>query len=471
MSWMDLLALTPQLILVLGATTLLLGGAWFPAPRPLLAGAILVALLAALAAGTVPPPVPEISALFHATPYARFFTVLWCLLGACGLLISVRFVMDHRLPAAEYVSLILFAVTGMTLLSAASSLIGLFLGLEAFTLAFYILIACRRDCDLSAEAALKYLILGAVATGFLAFGIALVYAASGSLHIPEALQGLQSAGGMRAWGFLGWGLVLCAVGFKISLAPFHLWTADVYQGTPAPVAALLATGSKGAVIAAVVGMMMSGAPLWRDMSSLLWVLAGLTMLAGALGALPQTNIKRLLAYSSVVHMGTVLVGLLPESRAGLTATVFALVVYVLASLGCFSVLASLADQRGEPQDFADWRGMGRRYPVRCSALALLLLSLAGLPGTAGFMAKFAIFHAAIQADLIGLALLGILASLISFAFYLKLIMLFFMDEDSTSARSSGSVFEHAVLAVCTSAVLLFGFFPAPLFNLIDLLFP
>jgi len=471
MSWFDLQGLIPQLILLLGATTLLLLGAWFRQPRPLLVGGVLTTLLAALAAGYLPPPAAEISGLFHSTPYARFFTIFWCLLGSCGLLASVRFVVEKRLPSGEFVGLVLFAVTGMTLLSASSSLIGLFLGLEAFTLAFYVLIAINRRCPFSAEAGLKYLLLGAVATGFLAFGIALVYAASGTFHLPEALQALTVDGSMRPWGLLGWGLILCAIGFKISLAPFHLWTPDVYQGTPAPVAALLATGSKGAVVAALVGMLIYAGPVWHDLAGLLWTLSALTMLVGALGALPQTNFKRLLAYSSVVHMGTVLVGLLTQSSAGLAATTFYILVYAVASLGCFTVITSFAGHSGELQEFADLRGLGRRYPLRCAVLALLLLSLAGLPATAGFIAKFAIFHAAIQAGLSGLAVLGILASLISFAFYLRVIMLLFMEEESSQLANRGSGCEHAVLAVCASVVVIIGLLPNPLLDLISRLLP
>ncbi|MDT8440621.1 MAG: NADH-quinone oxidoreductase subunit N [Desulfuromonadales bacterium] len=471
MTWLDLLGLIPQLLLLVGATTLLLAGAWYREPQPLFAGGVLVALLAALAAGTCPPPTTEIAGLFHSTPYARFFTIFWALLAACSLLLSLRFVTEQGLPAGEYIALVLFAATGMTLLSAASSLVGLFLGLEALTLAFYILIACNRRCPFSAEAGLKYLLPGAVATGFLAFGIALIYATTGTFALPDALHGLQGESGLRPWGLLGWGLFFCAVGFKISLVPFHLWTPDVYQGAPAPVAGLLATGSKGSVVAALIGMLLVAGPLWHDLTGLLATLAAVTMLTGAFTALVQTNLKRLLAYSSVVHMGTLMVGLLTQTPAGLAASIFYIVVYVIASLGCFSVIVSFAGPNGELQELENWRGLGRRYPVRGTVLALLLLSLAGLPATAGFMAKFAVFHAALQAGLLGLTLIGLCAALVSFAFYLRVIMLLFMADESSASQPAGSVHEHAVLAVCASAVVLFGLFPGILFDLIQRLLP
>jgi NADH-quinone oxidoreductase subunit N len=472
MSLSDLLAMLPILILAFGATAILMAGAWYREPLPLLAGGIVTALLGALSAGLVTPPVPEIAGLFSAGGYARFYTIVWSLLAAVGLMTGSRYIIEKRIGAGEYVSLVLYAAAGMALLSSATHLIGLFIALETFTLAFYILIASNRNCALAAEAGLKYLLLGAVATGFMAFGIALIYAASGSLVLPDAVMRLKAeTGELQAWGLLGWGMILIAVGFKISLAPFHLWTPDVYQGAPAPVTGLLATGSKGAVVAALVGLLAMSGPVWNDLTDLVWLLAALTMLAGAFGALGQSNLKRLLAYSSVTHMGTLLVGVLCQTSEGFAATTFYVVVYVVTSLGAFAVIASLADGRGEPMTFDQWRGLGYRHPVRCGVLVLLLLSLAGLPATAGFMAKFAVFYAALQSGYIGLLMIGILASVISFAFYLRVTMLLFQPDEQASSWHQGSVFEHTVLAVCSSAVLVLGLFPGLLFGLIRQLLP
>jgi len=472
MSLLDLLAMLPILILVFGGTAILMAGAWFRQPVPLLAAGTVTALLAALAAGTVPPPVNEIAGLFSAGGYARFYTILWSLLAAAGLMVASRYIIEKKIGPGEYVSLVLYAAAGMALLSSATHLLGLFLALETFTLAFYILIASNRRCALAAEAGLKYLLMGAVATGFMAFGIALIYAASGTLALPDAVVRLTTeTGQLQAWGLLGWGMVLIAVGFKISLAPFHLWTADVYMGAPAPVGGLLATGSKGAVVAALVGVLAMAGPVWNDLVDLIWLLAALTMLVGAFSALSQKNLKRLLAYSSVTHMGTLLVGLLCQTSEGLAATTFYVVVYVIASFGAFAIIASLADERGEPMEFDQWRGLGYRHPVRCGVLALILLSLAGLPATAGFMAKFAIFDAALKSGYVGLVVIGIFASVISFAFYLRVTMLLFQSEESAPRWHKGTAPEHAVLAVCASAILLLGLFPGILFNLIAQVLP
>lgn len=472
MTLLDLMALLPVLILVFGGTTILMVGAWFREPLPLFAGGVVIALIAALSAGMMAPPVPDVVGLFSSNGYARFYTVFWSLLAVAGLTLGGRYVVQKRIGAGEYVSLVLYAAAGMALLSSAIHLLGLFLALETFTLAFYILIASDRGSALAAEAGLKYLLLGAVATGFMAFGISLVYASSGSLSLPEAMNGLTAdTGGLGSWGLLGWAMVLVAVGFKVSLVPFHFWTPDVYQGAPAPVGALLSTGSKGAVIAALVGLIAISGPVWQSFIELIWVLSAITMIVGALGALAQTDLKRLLGYSSVTHMGTVFVGLVCQTKEGLIATSFYTVVYVITTLGAFAVITSLADEKKEPLSFSNWNGLGYRFPWRCGVLVLFLLSLAGLPATAGFMAKFVIFKAALEAGYIGLVSVGVLSSLISFAFYLKITMLLFQGQETSHNWHPGTPFEHAILAVSCSAVLIFGLFPGLLFDMIRLVLP
>jgi NADH-quinone oxidoreductase subunit N len=471
MTLLDLIALTPILVLVMGATALLMVGAWHHEPRPLMVGGIAVALLAALTAGIVAPPNAEIAGLFSNSPYARYFAILWALVAALILMLSLRYTSERHFAAGEYVSLVLFSAAGMALLSGAASLIGLFLSLESFTLALYILVSFHRNDDGGAEAGLKYLVLGAVATGFMAFGIALIYAASGTFHLPEALQGLQAGAHLRPWGLLGWGLLLVALGFKISLVPFHLWTPDVYQGAPAPVTALLATGSKGAVCAAVT-LLLAGAPdAWRDLVPLLWLLALVTMLVGSFCALAQENLKRLLAYSSMVHMGYLLIALLAGNRAGFSAVIFYLTVYTAASLGLLGVMASLSTAHSEPQELALWRGIACRYPIRGAVMTLCLLSLAGMPLTGGFIGKFVLFHAAIKGGFIWLAIVGILASLISFAYYLRVVLLLYRDDETAPALHPGTATEHAVLLVCSTATLLLGIYPGPLLDLAAALIP
>lgn len=466
MTWPELLALSPVLILALGSTCLLLVGAWWSAWRPLLLAGAVAGLAAALTAGLHVPPVTEAAGMFGTGPYARFFAVLWSLAGALTLLVSLRYGKERRFPGGEYASLVLFAAAGMVLLSSATSLVGIFLGLETFTLVLYILIAFDKEAPAGAEAGLKYLVLGAVATGFLAFGIALIYTASGTFHLPEAMAGIADGKALRPLGLAGWAMLLVAIGFKVSLVPFHLWTPDVYQGAPAPVAGILSTGSKGAVFAALIPLVAGMARGVESLVPLLWALSTLSMLVGTLCALRQENIKRMLAYSSVVHMGYLLIALLAGEGNGWSAVVFYLVVYAAATLGAFAVIVALAGPRDEPQTYQQLRGIGYRHPFRAAALAVFLFSLAGIPPAAGFIGKFAIFSAAIGGGYIGLAVLGILASLISLYYYLRPVIAMFMAIEEHALAPSGSAEEHAVLAVCLGATLGLGVFPGPLLDLI-----
>lgn len=471
MTWNDLAALTPILILALGSVAILMLGAWWPKRRELMMLGSLVAGVSALAAIGLRPPVEEISGLFGAGPYARFFTVLWALVAALTLVFSRRYGDERRFSGGEYTALVLFAAAGMALLSGATSLVGLFLGLEAFTLVLYILIAFHRDDDAGAEAGLKYLVMGAVATGFLAFGIALIYTSTGTFHLPEALGGLDPASGMRPVALLGWAMLILALGFKVSLVPFHLWTPDVYQGAPAPVAGLLATGSKGAVFAALLGLV-AGLEAGRDdLVPLLWLLCVLSMLVGTFCALRQDNLKRMLAYSSIVHMGYVLMALLAAGPAGRTALVFYLVAYTAMTLGAFGVLASFSRASGEAQWLEDYRGLGYRHPLRGAALAIFLFSLAGVPPSAGFIGKFAIFVAALDAGFVALAVLGVLASLISVYYYLRVVVVLFMSAAEAPPLHGGSRGEGAAIALCMLATLGLGILPAPLLDLIGRLIP
>ncbi|WP_305041317.1 NADH-quinone oxidoreductase subunit N [Geoalkalibacter sp.] len=471
MTWNDLVALFPILILALGSAALLMLGAWWPRGRELMGLGSLVAGLSVLAAIALTPPVTEISGLFGAGPYARFFTALWALVAALTLLLSRRYGAERRFSGGEYTALVLFAAAGMALLSGATSLVGLFLGLEAFTLVLYILIAFHREDDAGAEAGLKYLVMGAVATGFLAFGIALIFTSTGTFHLPEALSGLDPASGMRPVALLGWAMLLLALGFKVSLVPFHLWTPDVYQGAPAPVAGLLATGSKGAVFAALLGLTAGLEVGWDDLVPLLWLLCVLSMLVGTFCALRQDNLKRMLAYSSIVHMGYALMALLAAGPTGRTALVFYLAAYTAMTLGAFGVLTSFSRASGEAQWLGDLRGLGYRHPLRGAALTIFLFSLAGVPPSAGFIGKFAIFIAALDAGFIALAVLGVLASLVSVYYYLRVVVVLFMSAADDVPLHGGSRGEGAAIALCALATLGLGILPAPLLDLIAQLIP
>ena len=446
-------------------------GAWVPNRRLWLVVGMLLALAAAASSALLEPPLVEVAGMYGTSLYARFCTVVWSVTISATLMISCRYADQHSFGGGEYAALLLFAGAGMSLLSAATSLVGLFIGLEAFTLVLYILIAFNRTDNRGAEAGLKYLVFGSVATGFLAFGIALIYTATGSFHFAEALAGLQIDGGLRPLGLAGWAMLLVAIGFKISLVPFHLWTPDVYQGAPAPISGVLATAAKGAVVAAFFPLLGGLGVAGEDVKQVVWLLAILTMLAGTFSALPQTNLKRMLAYSSVAHMGYLMIALLVGGDIGGQALLFYLVVYSIATFGAFGVVTSWALADEEIQDYADFRGLGYLHPRRSSALAAFLFSLAGIPPLAGFFGKFGIFHAALRSGYTELAIIGIFTSLVSLYYYLRPIIVLFMQDRSAYQLRSGCREEFILLGSCFAAILIIGVYPGPLLELVALVLP
>jgi NADH-quinone oxidoreductase subunit N len=461
----ELIALLPLIILAIGATALLMvargsvGRTW-----PLTVGSLL-ALGAAVSTQLMPPYLTEIGGMYSAGPYARFFIAFWALATAATLISSGSYLTRRQLPSGEYSALLLFAAAGMGLLSSAVSLSGIFLALEAFTLVFYVLIAFNKDCPLGSEAGLKYLIPGGVAAGLLAFGMALLYAASGSMQLPAATAALLAGAPMQSVALAGMTLLLAAFAFKLSLAPFHFWTPDVYQGAPAPVTGLLASGSKGAVTAALLTLTATLPAAPTVIKPMLVALALTSMVVGTLCALAQSNVKRMLAYSSVVHMGFVLTGLLCWNHLGRSAALFYLVGYSIVTLGIFSVITSFSGEK-EPQQLADYRGLAQHHPLRAMALTVLLLALAGLPPTVGFMGKLTIFSAALDAGYTLLAVVGILASVISIYFYLQPVIQMYMKPSGSTVKIQGHPGEYFIITLCLGLTLVFGLFPDPLLELI-----
>ncbi len=471
MSLLELQALLPQLILVLGGTLILVAGAWLRNSRLWLLTGMALALVATLVTATLEPPIVEIAGMFGTSLYARFCTIAWALVIAATLLLSSRYAEQHGYGGGEYASLLLFAGAGMGLLSSATSFLGLFLALEGFTLVLYILIAFNRTDNRGAEAGLKYLVFGAVATAFIAFAIALIYTATGTLHLAEAMAGLQLGDGLRPLGLVGWALLLVAIGFKVSLVPFHFWTPDVYQGAPAPISGVMATAAKGAVLTALLPLLAGLGASVGTINQILWLLSIVTMLVGTFSALVQTNLKRMLAYSSVTHMGYLVIALLVGGAAGGQALLFYLVVYSFATFGAFAVVTSWALGNDEIQDYSDLRGLGYLHPRRSSALAVFLLSLAGIPPLAGFFGKFGIFYAALQQGYAELAVIGVCASLASLYYYLRPIIVLFMQERNARQLRSGAGSEYLLLAVCCAAILFLGVYPGPLLDLIGRILP
>lgn len=390
-------------------------------------------------------------------------------------LISPAYARNAGHDTGEYYALLLFSVVGMMVMVMAGDLITFFLGLETMSVAVYCLTGIRTNDARSSEAALKYFLMGAFATGFLLFGIAFVYGATGGVTYEVMARALRAPGGIAELPILPLGIVMVLVGFafKVSAVPFHMWAPDVYEGAPTPVTGFMAVGVKAAAFVALLRVVMSGLPGLEDASQMVWVpflstLAILTVVVGNALALVQSSIKRMLAYSSVSHAGYALIGVVAaakgEPSAG-TAVLYYLSGYTFMTIGAFGVLTFLERKDGgaESERYGAFAGVGHRHPALALAMVLFMVALGGLPPTAGFFGKLYIFTAAIRAGELGLALVGILGSVISIAYYLRVLVAFYMrdvPDPGATPSATGSPQLTVGLLVASAGVIGLGVFPS-----------
>ncbi len=388
------------------------------------------------------------------------------ILCACGLtfLMATGYSEWEGTHKGEFYSLILLATSGMMFLAKGADLMTVFLGLETLSIPLYVLVGFHRHRISSVEAALKYFLLGAFATGFFLYGIALMYAATGTTKIASLATALYDAGIAGSPLFLiGAGLLLVGLAFKVSLVPFHMWTPDAYEGAPTVITVFMSAAVKAAAFAALIRVLLVALPgaqpaLWK----ILWILAVLTMTVGNLSALAQDNLKRLLAYSSIAHAGYVLVGLVAGGVLGGEAALFYLLVYVFMNAGAFGVAILLAHKEDDGYDIRNLRGVGFRYPALGALLTLFLVSLGGIPPTAGFVGKFYLFSAAVKNGYIGLAVIGVLNSAVSLYYYLRVAVYLYMvpREDEVPVPRPPRILFSAALCACAAVVLVLGLVPA-----------
>ena len=367
--------------------------------------------------------------------YAALFEMIILIAAALTIAMSLQYAADAQLAGAEYYGLILFAVLGMMLMATAGDLIIVFLGLETMSIAIYPLVGLLRREARSSEAAMKYFLLGAFSTGFLLYGIALIYGATGTIRLEPIRAALTVNHATSFYLLPGIGLMLIGFGFKVAAVPFHMWTPDAYEGAPTPVTAFMAVGVKLAAFAAFIRIFMVYlAPVSAQWTAILWIIAALTMTFGNLVALVQTNIKRMLAYSAIAHAGYVIVGMAaaPAHAAG-GALLYYLLAYALTSLGAFAIVIALERAGAAPTLIADYRGLAREHPGLAAAMTLFMLSLAGVPPLAGFVGKFYIFSAALDAGLVWLVIIAVLNSVISAYYYIGVIVAMYMQGAGESA--------------------------------------
>ena len=402
----------------------------------------------------------------------RLFANWIFILGAgLSVVLSLAYVQRQRLQAGEYYSLILFAVVGMMFMAAARDLMVIFLGLELMSIAVYALVGFNRRDPRSAEAGLKYFLLGAFATGFLLFGIALIYGAAGSVNIGEVAAAVTD--GSAPGVLLVPGVALLAIGFafKVAAVPFHMWTPDVYEGAPTPVTAFMAAAVKSAAFVAFLRVFAVGlGDAYQEWWAILWWLALVTMVAGNVVAMAQSSVKRMLAYSSIAHGGYLLVAVVAANDTSVAALMFYLLVYTVMNIGAFAVVLTVADQTEQGTRIEDYAGLGWRRPALGVFMTVFLLALAGFPGTAGFMAKYQLLLGAAEARLWVLSIVLVLTTVVSYWYYLRVAWFMWMkegDEESRAvaerARSPFAV--HLVIVVSVGLILLGGVFPGALLEL------
>jgi NADH-quinone oxidoreductase subunit N len=365
---------------------------------------------------------------FVVDPFARFMKVLTLVGAAVTLVMSVGFAKAEKFDSFEYPILVMLSSTGMLLMASANDMIALYLSFELQSLALYIVAAINRDSLRSSEAGLKYFVLGALGTGMMLYGISLVYGYTGSIDFNVIASTL--AGAERQVGVL-FGLVFILAGlvFKISAAPFHMWTPDVYEGAPTPVTAFFAVAPKVATMALILRLVMEAfQPSAGDWQQIIVFVSIASMALGSFAAIGQRNFKRLMAYSSIGHMGFALVGLASNSEAGVRGVIIYMLIYVAMTLGTFAFIIAMRRKEGQVETIGDLAGLSNTNPVMATILTILLFSLAGIPPLAGFWAKWYVFLAAINAELYALAVIGVLSSVVAAFYYLRIIKIMWFDE-------------------------------------------
>src|SRR5690348_8145998 len=419
---------------------------------------------------------PGFSGLIQSDAFSFFFRLLVGTVSFLVVLAAGPYLDREKLPIAEFYALLFFATAGMGVLASAQELLTGFIGLEMSSISSYVLAGYRRDSLKSSESAMKYFLLGSFATAFFLYGIALVYGATGTTLLDKMASADLSATGTLLK--LGLALILIGLGFKVAAAPFQVWTPDVYEGAPTPVTALFSAGPKAAAFALLLRIFADIRAATQFWFWAFWILAALTMFAGNLGALLQTNIKRLLAYSSIAHAGYILVAfaavttLSRDAEIGASpayaAVLFYLLTYALVKVGAFTIVSQFGGAGEKHLQLDDFAGLGERQPVVAAVLSLFLLSLLGLPVTAGFLGKFYIVKAAIDSHLIWLAVLMAINSIIGAYYYIRVIVVMYMREPSAEiaatipARFPLSV--NVVLAITAFGALYFGLLPSKVLN-------
>jgi NADH-quinone oxidoreductase subunit N len=392
--------------------------------------------------------------------FANYFAVVFCVAGIFSVMLSKSYIRKEGIEHGEYYSLLLLAVVGMMLMAAAADLIIFFLGLELMSISFYVMAGFARQRLVSNEAALKYFLLGAFATGFLLYGIALLYGTTGTTNIGSIA--VRAASLRTAPVFLiGLGLVLVGLAFKVGAVPFHMWVPDVYEGSPTTVAGFMSTGGKAAAFSAF--LLVLGPAIMHGIGPLreaLALIAALSMIVGNVLAIAQTSIKRMLAYSSIAHAGYILTGVVAANGYGENGVLYYLLAYTVMNVGAFGVLSVLESNDGQNVNYEDYAGLSSTQPLLAGLMAIFMFSLTGIPPFAGFFSKYYVFAGAVEAGYTWLAIVGVLMSAVSAYYYLRVVVLMYFKESATVPGTRLSTLGVAALVLSAITILVLGIVPS-----------
>jgi len=467
---MNFSAILPEIVLLCGASAILLVDLFLSDTRRhvsfWLAQAVLAIAAWASLASMQAQPATAFSGMVADDMLADTLKFLNCAAVSLALFYSRGYCGARGLFRGETFVLTLFALLGMMVMIAAGSFVTLYLGLELLALSLYAMVAMHRTSNAASEAAMKYFVLGALASGILLYGLSMIYGATGSLDIRVVAKVIGAEGGDRTLLLFGLVFVVSGIAFKLGAVPYHMWVPDVYDGAPTAMTLLIGTAPKLAAYAfmlRLLGVALGG--LWFDWQGMLIVLALLSMVFGNVVAIAQTNIKRMLAYSSIANMGFMLMGFLAANPNGYSAAMFYAIAYVLTSLASFGMVMLLSRDGFEADQLDDFKGLNQRSPWWAFMMLLVMFSLAGIPPTVGFYAKFTVIQAAVDAGFVWLAVVAVMASLVGAFYYLRVVKLMYFDDATDTAPIEARTDNRALLSVNGLALLAFGILPQPLLGL------
>ncbi len=471
MTTIDFYAILPIIILVAWASALLLLDLFFTRKveglTPILAalGLLITLVISALNLGAGST---AFNGMIEADGFSSYLQILFTGSGIVGIALAYGYLKRMGINRGEFYPLLLYSISGMILMSQAADFIVVFLALELLSIPLYILAGIARPNPASEEAALKYFLLGAFAGGFVVYGVAMSYGATGTTSMAGIVAAVDSGSANMPLLLVGAGLILIGLGFKVALVPFHMWTPDVYHGAPTPLTAFMAVGAKAAGFAALLRIFLAALPvLAGNFVPVFWILSALTMFAGNLIAIVQDNIKRMLAYSSIAHAGYIMMAVVTFgqeliSRDAVASSLFYLLAYAITNFGAWSVVIALERAEGKGLQLEDYYGLGKKYPVLAAAMLVFMLSFIGVPPTIGFMGKFYLFRTVLEGGYTWLAVIGVLTSLLSAYYYLRVVVNMYMREGDPEITPDRLV--QLVSIVGALAVVLLSVFATPLFR-------